>query len=98
MPELTLKKENISNLKDLFLGLEINIKYREFETELNGKRDAFPFCIARMPYQDSNVPIRIFYAAVGSESLRLARKTSSQERFQKLINTLTRMQRQGCQN
>ena len=41
----------------------------------------------------------LFYAAVGSQILPLARTTSPKEKFQKLItNLLTRCHRQGCQN
>lgn len=43
------------------------------------------FSIVRKPYQNSNIPTRIFYAAAGSEILSLVRTTFSQAKFQKLI-------------
>ena len=47
-----------------------------------------------MPYRDSNMPNKIFYAAVEYEVLRLARTTCSKEKLQKLIATfLTRIHR-----
>ena len=38
-----------------------------------------------MPYLDSNIPFKIFYASVGSEILCIARTTTD------LINTVTRV-------
>ena len=79
----------ISNLKFSFRDVEINVKHREFETELFDKTDAFLFSIVRMPYQDRSIPTRIFfYAAVGSEILRFARTTFSIEKFQNFMTTL----------
>ena len=37
-------------MKAQFFDLDINVKHREFETELFGKRDGFPFAIGRMPH------------------------------------------------
>ena len=51
----------ISNLKFSFRDVEINVKHREFETELFDKTDAFLFSIVRMPYQDRSIPTRIFF-------------------------------------
>ena len=74
---ISVKKENTSNVKALFLDLDISLKHKQFGTEQFGKRNAFHFCIARMPYRDSNMSTRTFYAAVGSEILCLSRTVSS---------------------
>ena len=77
----------------------INVKYRELDPELYDKIDAFPFYIVRVSFWDSNMPTRIFLAAVGSWILRLARKTYLKETFKTLITTLLmRMHRQGFLN
>ena len=47
-PKEQVLKQDALNLKASFLDLHINIKYREFETELYDKRDAFPFSIVRI--------------------------------------------------
>ena len=62
--ELISKTENISNLKESFLDLHINVKQREIGT---GLYDAFPLSIVRMPYQQNNMSFRIFDAVIGSE-------------------------------
>ena len=35
-----------------------------------------PFGIVRIPYRDSNLPSKIFYASIASKMLRLARTSS----------------------
>lgn len=80
-------------MKASFLDLDISLKDKEFDTELYDKSDAFPFSVVRMLYRDSSMPTRTFYGALGSEILRLARTTSSKQKYQKLIaNLFTRRQ------
>ena len=62
--ELISKTENISNLKESFLDLHINVKQREIGS---GLYDALPFSTVRMPYQQNNMSFRIFDAVIGSE-------------------------------
>ena len=45
----------------------------KFHFGLFDKRDSFLFSIVRMPEKSSNAPSSIFYSAVGTESLRVAR-------------------------
>ena len=58
-----------------FLDLDITIKDGIFVYKLFDKRDAFGFPIVRMPFIESNIPSNIFYGAVFSEILRIARCT-----------------------
>ena len=59
-----------------FLDLDIKLKNKEFSISLFDKRDGFPFTIVRMPYNNSNMPSKIFYSSVGAEILRIGRATS----------------------
>jgi len=94
-PELELKKENLCDQSASFLDLEIFVNRNKFETKLYDKRDAFPFQIVRMPYSDSNIPTKIFYASISSEILRLAKTTSTLAAFINSSNTL--LKRMKCQ-
>ena len=60
-----LKKENTPNMKGHFLNLEINVKHREFETELFDKKSGLHFAIPRMIYPGNNMPTRIFMQQLG---------------------------------
>ena len=94
-----LKTLSYLHYQTLFLDLDSNVRHKEFNTEVYDKGDVFPFSVVRMPYQNSNITTRIFYAAGKSEILRTAWITSSKKKFRKLITTLlTRMHRQRCQN
>ena len=65
--------------------------------KLFDKRDAFPFFIVRMPDLSGNLPQNIFYSAIGSELLRIARATLLYEDFKyKAIDLTTRMLKQGA--
>ena len=74
-PELELKKENVINTHTSFLELDIQLSDRSFFTKLYDKRDAFGFHINRMPFKDSNIPNRMFYASASAEVLRIYRAT-----------------------
>lgn len=52
------------------------IELQNLQTNFFDKIDAFPFYINSMPYLDSNMLSKIFYASVGSEILRIARTTT----------------------
>ena len=58
-----------------FLDLDITIKGNIFVYKLFDKRDQFPFFIVRMPHLSSNIPTSVFYGAIFSEFLRIARCT-----------------------
>ena len=73
-------------MKASFLNLDINANYREFDTQLCNKKDAFHFCIIRMLYRNSTRPTGIFYDAVGSEIVPRASITSSKEEFSETHN------------
>jgi len=52
-----------------------------------------------MPFLDSNIPSKIFYASVGSEILRIARTTSNLHDLVTRVNALlTRMAKQGSKH
>ena len=55
------------------MDFSIEVKVRKFTTELFGKRYVFPFYINHLPYDDSNIASKIYYASVSSEILRIAR-------------------------
>ena len=96
-PELELKKENINNTSASFLDLNINILNKTFELKLYDKRDSFPFIIVRMPYEESNMPSRIFYSSLGAEILRIVRCTTDKSAFINSANILCkRMIKQGA--
>ena len=75
--ELELKKENATNTETNFLELNIRLVSHSFHTKLYDKRDAFGFHISRLPYKDSNIPNRMFYASSCAEVLRICRATSN---------------------
>ena len=71
----TILKEVENPCKASSLDHTIEVQDKNFTTELFDKRDALPFYINRMPYLDSNIPSKIFYASIGSEVLRITRTT-----------------------
>ena len=72
--ELELKCEHAGS-HATFLDLDIKIEEGMFIYKLFDKRDAFKFDIVRMPHKMSNIPMKIFFASIISESLRIARST-----------------------
>ena len=96
--ELDLKVEHHGDHAS-FLDLDICIENGIFRYKLYDKRDAFPFFIVRMPHADSNIPSCIFYGAIFSEILRIARSTLL---FEDLVPRITelfsRMRNQGASN
>ena len=64
-----------------FLELDITIKDGIFIYKLFDKRDAFPFSIVRMPVLSANLPEHVFYGAISSEFLRIARATLLYDEF-----------------
>ena len=95
-PELQLKCEH-KGTHATFLELDITIIDGTFVYKLYDKRDAFPFFIVRMPDLSGNIPEKIFYSAIGSEMLRIARATLRYEHFKdKAIALKTRMLQQGA--
>ena len=96
--ELELKKENIGHHEASFLDLSIKIANKKFTTKLFDKRDSFPFYINRMPFLDSNMPSKIFYASIGSEILRIVRTTTELNDLKNRVDELlTRMKKQGTE-
>ena len=98
-PELQLKCEHKGS-HATFLELDISIVDNTFVYKLYYKRDAFPFFIVRMPDLSGNLPEKIFYSAIGSELLRIARATLQYRDFaDKAIALKERMLKQGaCPN
>ena len=72
--ELELKIEHHGD-HATFLDLDITIQNGIFVYKLFDKRDKFPFFIVRMPHLSSNIPSSVFYGAIFSEFLRIARCT-----------------------
>jgi len=96
--ELDLKKENANNTEASFLDISITIDNKRFSTKLYDKRDSFPFYINRVPFLESNIPSKIFYASVSSEILRIARTTSDLHNLIPRVNSLLhRMKTQGSE-
>ena len=96
-PELELKKENTLNTSASFLDIEICIENNKFKYKHYDKRDDFPFSIVRMPFLNSNMPSKIFYASLGSEILRLGRTTNDITSLKYNVNNLlSRMKKQGA--
>ena len=95
-PELQLKCEH-RGTHATFLELDISITNGNFIHKLYDKRDNFPFFIVRMPDLSSNLPENIFYSAIGSEFLRIARSTLLYSDFKNKAGDLTaRMKNQGA--
>ena len=95
--ELQLNKENADNNSTNFLDLRIKIENGIFTTRLFDKRDHFGFNITRLPYKDSNIPIRMFYSSIAAEMLRIFRASSTINHAVLSIKTLvTRMLNQGA--
>ena len=83
--EPKMKKDDEDPCKAPFLDFSIEVHDRKSITKLFNTRDAFPFYINHMPYLDSDIPSKLFYALVGSEILHIARITTG------LINVITRV-------
>lgn len=96
-PELELKHENKISTEASFLDLELLVKEKKLKTKLYDKRDGFNFQIVRMPFLESCIPDRIFYATIMSEVLRIARATTHREDLKSSTETLLeRMRDQGA--
>ena len=67
--------ENEGPCKASFLDLSVEVHDRKFTTNLFDK-DAFPFYINCMHCLGSNIPSKIFYAAVDSQIFSIARTTT----------------------
>ena len=95
--ELQLKKENKTSKEGSFLDLQLTVgEDREMKTKLYDKRDGFNFDIVRMPFLESCIPERIFYATIMSEILRIARATTCRDAFKTTVEALlARMKKQG---
>ena len=72
--DMELKCEH-SGTSATFPELDIVIQNNIFVYKLFDKRDAFPFSIVCMPDLSNNIPSNIYYGAVFSELLRIARAT-----------------------
>ena len=70
--DLALKYEHLGT-SATFLELDITIRDDIFGYKLYDNRDAFPFSIVCMPNLSSNIPSSIFYGAVFSGLLQVAR-------------------------
>lgn len=70
---LKMKKENEDPCKSSFMDLSTKVHDRKFTTKLSVKTDAYLFYINCMPYLNSNITSKIFYASVGSKFFRIAR-------------------------
>ena len=94
-PELELKCEH-QGTHATFMDLEITIVDGIFVYKLFDKRDDFPFFIVRMPDLSGNIPNHVFYGAIMSEFLRIARCTLLYQDFLKsAIALFNRMVNQG---
>ena len=74
-PWLKLKQTRDINAGDYFLDLGFRIGDDSFLLRFCDKRDDFLFFIFRIPYLCIIVPFKIFYSALGSEILEVARTT-----------------------
>ena len=86
--EPELKKENSYPCKASFLDLSVEVRDSKFSTELFDKRDNLSLYINHMPYLDSNVPPKIYYASIGSEIVCIARTTTDLINMVKRVNLL----------
>ena len=94
-PELELKCEHLGTYAT-YLDLEITIVDGVFVFKLFDKRDGFPFFIVRMPDLSGNIPDHVFYGAIMSEFLRIARCTLLYKDFlTSAIALFNRMVNQG---
>ena len=83
--ELERHEENEDPCKASFLDLSIEVHDGKFTTNVFHRRNLIPFCINLMPYLDSNIPSKTFYALVRSETLHVARSATD------LTNMVTRV-------
>lgn len=76
--ELSIKKENDSDIKASYLDLLIQIKDGAFHTSLYDKRDDFNFSIVNYPHVDrSNIPTKPAYGVYSSRLVSIARACDS---------------------
>lgn len=50
--------------------MEIRIKHKRINIQVDDIRDHSPFLTVRMPHLTSNIPLKIFYSAFGAEILQ----------------------------
>ena len=78
------------------MDLDIKIKDGKFHLGLFDKKDSFPFSIVRIPDKWSNIPSKIVYSAIGSESFGIARASNNPESSSTAIKPfIARISRQG---
>ena len=93
--ELELKCEH-QGTHATFYDLDVTIVDAIFVYKLFDKRDDFPFFIVRMPDLGGNIPNHVFYGAIMSEFLRIARCSLLYKDFLKsAIALFNRMVNQG---
>ena len=63
------------------LDLDMKIKYKKVSISLYDKRDKFLFYIVRKSYLCSNIPLKVFYLALGTKILRIIRTTNKCHEF-----------------
>ena len=96
-PEMEIKKENDSDTSASYLELGIAMNDGTAMTKLYDKRDAFNFSVVRLPYKCSNIPLKMFFATIGAEVLRICKATSDYNWFVENVKILLcRMKKQGA--
>ena len=86
--ELELKKENVSSFKASFLDADLEITDNKISIKFYDKQDSYQFEMIRTSFSNSNIPSKAIYSSTGFEILRLARNTSDNLTFKKLVNKL----------
>ena len=95
--EMEVKKENEVDTAASYLELGLAINDDRVTSKLYDKRDAFKFSVVRLPYICSNIPLKMYYATIGAEILRIGKATSEYSFFLESVSTLLRrMKKQGA--
>ena len=79
--ELKLNKENNSDDKAAFLGLDLWIENDTVNTKVYDKRDDFNFQIVNFPFLDGDIPRSTSYGIYISQLIRFARACSNVKSF-----------------
>ena len=95
--EMEIKKENELDTAASYLELGLSVNDGVVTSKLYDKRDAFNFSVVRLPYKCSNIPIKMYFATIGAEILRICKATSEYDFFIENVKVLLcRMKKQGA--
>ena len=68
---IAINKEKTSHTETAFLDLHLCTNEVQLQTSLYDKRNSHNFNIVRFPYKSSNILLKMFFATIRAEILRI---------------------------